>query len=181
MCLISLQKTFIYKSQLWTNRVEYLPKNGLSGFDDSETKLSTFYKTPFDKICLGMKQDNKLRFFALNVSARSLYSLIADGKFRQTKVTKSAWEGLLAKKGRLQNNCNQQGFNVFNYVRIGIRSNQENDCKTCDSWIGFGGDNTPYAEKKYGENTCGNFADGRWMKNGLKGANEKLMGYILVQ
>ena len=117
-----------------------------------------------------MKQGKDLRFFALSKTAMSLHSLIADGKYRETNVAKSSWKNLL-KDGQLQRKCNKQGFNILKYVRIGIMSNQEDDCKTCDSWIGFG---------LKGENTCGNFAAKKWMET-KQGADEKVMGYILVQ
>ena len=44
---------------------------------------------------------------------------------------------------KLQRNCNKEGFNVkvFNHnhkLRIGIVGNNEHDCESCDSLIGFG-------------------------------------------
>ena len=56
-------------------------------------------------------------------------------------------------------NCNLIGFNCFpgpatsNRVRIGIVTNQENDCGSCDSRIGFGGGGN-YCGANDG-NTCG--------------------------
>ena len=79
----------------------------------------------------------------------------------------------------LQYNCNREGFNVvFNIKghsreRIGFVSNQENECQSCDSRIGFGtGGNFDDS------NTCGNEAK-HSLDNGDK--DMKAMGYILVQ
>ena len=39
----------------------------------------------------------------------------------------------------MQPNCNQEGFNSMNKIRIGILGNNENDCGTPDSFLGVGG------------------------------------------
>ena len=58
-------------------------------------------------------------------------------------------------------------------ARIGILGNNENDCTTCDSRIGFG-----TGGKHDDSNTCGNEAS-YYGDNGDK--HIKAMGYILVQ
>ena len=58
-------------------------------------------------------------------------------------------------------------------ARIGITNNQQNDCNSCDSRIGFG--TGGYDDDN---NTCGNEAT-RNPDNGIK--HIKAMGYILVQ
>jgi len=81
----------------------------------------------------------------------------------------------------LQINCNKEGFNAasvrnaYSKARIGIIANNEKDCDTCDSRIGFG---TGGAHDD--SNTCGNEALlGHTSDNGEK--HIKTMGYILVQ
>ena len=59
-------------------------------------------------------------------------------------------------------------------VRIGILGNNENDCATVDSRIGFGMQGVPWPDET---NTCGNAARGG--DNGTK--RIKSFGYILVQ
>ena len=60
-------------------------------------------------------------------------------------------------------------------ARIGILSNEQNDCNSCDSRIGFGTGGQPDYS-----NSCGNAATHLWgSDNG--GKNIKTMGYILVQ
>ena len=89
------------------------------------------------------------------------------------------WKTLIGPKASLQSYCNQEGFNVVSVndqhskARIGIISNNQKDCSTCDSRIGFstGG-------LQDDSNSCGNEAT-RSPDNGDK--HIKTMGYILVK
>ena len=132
-----------------------------------------------NKICLGMKTDQQLKSVVINHPARSLYSLIADCKYRATSLGRNTWKKLIGSRASLQPNCNGEGFNVlsiysiFAKARIGIVGNNENDCGSADSRIGFGtGGNHDDS------NTCGNEA----IAGGDNGDQHiKAMGYILVQ
>ena len=110
------------------------------------------------------------------VTAESLHSLIADGEYRNTSLGRDAWKSLLGSEGSLQLNCNKEGFNTISpranqpKARIGILGNDQNDCESCDSRIGFG--TAP------GANTCGNVA-AHTADNGNR--NVAVMGYIFVQ
>ena len=112
--------------------------------DTHETKLPTYWNTPFDKICLGMKIGQQFKSVVINHQSRSLYSLIADGKYRATSLGRNTWKKLIGSRASLQTNCNKEGFNAIctdsNYskARIGIIGNNEDDCSNCDSRIGFG-------------------------------------------
>lgn len=58
----------------------------------------------------------------------------------------------------LQVNCNKEGFNVetaAEKVRIGIISNQENDCSSCDSRIGVGGEGVGGGASSNNDNSGG--------------------------
>ena len=73
-----------------------------------------------------------------------------------------------------------EGFNAagsskrMSKARIGIIGNNEKNCETTDSRIGFG------TGGYHDSNTCGNFAQERYSSdNGDK--NITAMGYILVQ
>ena len=114
----------------------------------------------------------------INKQANSLYSLIADGQYRNTSLGRNTWKTLIGSQASLQYYCNKEGFNVVGTVshsskaRIGIISNDGNDCGFCDSRIGFGTGGNPDDS-----NTCGNEA--KWSPdNGDKEINA--MGYILV-
>ncbi|XP_022777800.1 uncharacterized protein LOC111319257 [Stylophora pistillata] len=175
------ENTFRYDSHHWTDKKEYNSPGGKTAFDNKETKLPTYWNTSFSKICLGMKFGQQLSFVVLNKEADSLYSLIADGQYRATSLGRDTWMTLIAPEGKLQDNCNREGFNAkskrntHSKARIGILGNNEDNCESCDSRIGFGTwgkpDNTI---------TCGNAASGYfgWRNNG---EYIPTMGYILVQ
>ena len=153
---------------------------GETGMDNEESKLPTYWNTPFTKICLGMKiPGEETRFLLVDKAASSLYALIADSKYRPISLGRDVWKTLIGPASSLQSNCNREGFNVmsdhvdYSKVRIGFMANQENDCVTGDSRIGFG---TGGAQDN--SNTCGNEATFS-PDNGEK--HIKAMGYIFVQ
>ena len=80
----------------------------------------------------------------------------------------------------MQPYCNKEGFNAvsdwtrgWSKARIGIISNEQNDCTGCESRVGFGTGGRPeYA------NTCGNEA----IVSGDNGEKHiKAIGYIMIQ
>jgi len=175
------KSTFHYDSPLWTNKNEFNRPGGKTGFDLQETKLPTYWNTPFSKICLGMKIGHQINFIVINKQANSLYSLIADGKYRSITLGRNTWKTLIGSQASLQFYCNKEGLNTVgdssdqSKARIGILGNNQNDCSTCDSRIGFG---TGGAHDD--SNTCGNEAAYPYSPdNG--GKHIKAMGYILVQ
>ena len=92
-----------------------------------------------------MKFEGKTNWISINQTAKSLYSLIADGRYRSANVGGQKWKSLISGSS-LQRNCNREGFNVMvdedkdkARIRIGIIGNQENNCSTPDSRIGVGG------------------------------------------
>ncbi|XP_022778556.1 uncharacterized skeletal organic matrix protein 5-like, partial [Stylophora pistillata] len=173
--------TFHYNQLIWSNQLAYNPYQGTTGFDDEETMLPSYWETKFSRICLGMKNGGETNFIAVNVTASSLYSLIADGKYRPTSLGRDKGKSLLRSRASLQYNCNREGFNTLcgwsgafqPRARIGILSNEQNNCHSCDSRIGFGTGGHPDFS-----NSCGNVAKHR-ADSGDK--NIKTMGYILVQ
>ena len=126
-----------------------------------------------------MKFGHKIRFVTIHRHANSLYSLIADGQYRATSLGRITWKSLIGLQASLQRNCNREGFNAIcsdkhnSKARIGITSNEVNDCHWCDSRIGFG-----TGGRHDDTNTCGNEAK-HSSDNGDK--HIKAMGYILVQ
>lgn len=177
-----LKQTFHYNSALWTNKEPYNLAGGETGFDSEETKLPTYWNTAFSKICLGMRipGEDFARFIAINRSADSLHSLIADDQYRPTSLGCETWKSLLGTQGSLQYNCNREGFNVspvssyksFSKARIGIIGNNENDCAQPDSRIGFGTGGVPNYF-----NTCGDVA--KYIAD--NGPKNIITGYIFVQ
>ena len=49
----TFQKTFHYDSKFWSDKNVFNLPGGKTGFDSEETKLPTYWNTPFSKICLG--------------------------------------------------------------------------------------------------------------------------------
>ena len=126
-----------------------------------------------------MKIGQQFKSVVISHQARSLYSLIADDKYRATSLGRNTWKKLIGSRASLQPNCNKEGFNVvgthsaWSKARIGILGNNENDCSNCDSRIGFG-----TGGHHDDSNTCGNEAT----HGGDNGDQHiKAMGYILVQ
>ena len=122
---------------------------------------------------------NQMNFIVINKQANSLHSLIADGKYRATSLGRNTWKSLVGSEASLQSNCNKEGFNAVgddyphSKARIGVLGNQEGNCGSCDSRVGFG-----TGGKHDNSNTCGNEAT-HSPDNGDK--HLKAMGYILVQ
>ena len=125
-----------------------------------------------------MKIGEQISFIVINMKATSLYTLIADGRYRNTSLGRDSWKTLIGSEASLQFDCNKEGFNVmcgeshYSKARIGIATNNQNKCDSCDSRIGFG------TGGQYDDsNTCGNEASIS-PDNGDK--HIKAMGYILV-
>ena len=154
---------------------------GETVFDTQETKLTTYWDKPFSKVCVGMKiiGEENINFLAINTVADSLYSLIADGQYRATSLGRNKWKTLIGSQASLQSNCNMEGFNAVcshapnSKAKLGFLANNQNDCHSCDSRIGFGTGGSPDDF-----NTCGNTASYS-PDNGNKFI--EAMGYIFVR
>lgn len=126
---------------------------------------------------------DSIKFLLIQYRAKSLFDVIADGRYKQFQFGRDAWKGLV-KHGSLQRHCNKEGFNVdtrFAHIiaaraRIGIVSNQQNDCWSCDSRIGFGMDGVLCGQDN--GNSCGNEAHCS-PDNGHR--STKTYGYVFVQ
>ena len=132
---------------MWTNNESYAVEDGLEGLTERESKLDSYWNTPFKKICLGMAVNGDRKWMMLDYEASSLYSVIADGKYRSTSAGRATWLSLIANSSMLAH-CNYEGFNInlrvarkelwHMHVRLGLVANDEDDCESTDSWIGFG-------------------------------------------
>ena len=173
------QDTFHFDSPNWSNKNPINLLEGQNGFDCNQTKLPTYWRTPFSKICLGMKIGQMTNFIVIDKEAFSLHSLIADGQYRATSLGRDTWKSLIGSQATLQTKCSLEGFNSgcsaveASKARIGIVANDQQNCNTCDSRIGFG-----IGGQVDDSNTCGNVGSST-SDNG--GKNFKAMGYILVQ
>ncbi|CAB3993550.1 Hypothetical predicted protein, partial [Paramuricea clavata] len=193
--------TFKYSSSYWTNKNTYNDDahGRNSGLDNREYKGSTYWRTSFKEICVVMQYGGiggHLRAFSFSYSASSLFDLIADGKYRQTRLGRSQWKSLISGSS-LQRHCNREGFNVRGdsklskyrvtvKVRLGIIANQQTHCDTPDSYVGLGAEgglNYP-SDPNWCQppdksvNSAGNLGQCS-PDNGNK--NTKAMTYILVR
>ena len=174
-----MQNTFRYGSSYWTENTTYNDSSHGrdGGLDSREFKGSTYWRTSFNEICVGMKYEENLKAFSFSYSASSLYSLIADGEYRQTNLGRNTWKWLISGSS-LQRNCNKEGLNVYSgsaqhsRVRLGLIANEQDDCESPDSFIGLG------AQWNWRANTAGNIGIIS-PDNGEKSL--KVMGYILVR
>ena len=181
-----MQGTFGYNSAYWSDNRTYDVQGGLEGLTDKETKLESYCNTPFTKICFGMKVGGVTKWVKLDYNGTSLYSVIADGAFRPTNLGRVTWKSLIDDSS-LQVNCNREGFNINVYdrgntnyhilVRLGIVTNNEDSCESCDSFLGFG---VLFVHKYTSfSKTSGNFAPQWGPDNGIK--SFPAVGYVLVQ
>ena len=163
---------------MWTNKESYAVEDGLEGLTEKESKLASYWNTPFKKICLGMTTVNgDRRWMVLDYEASSLYSAIADGQYRSTFAGNDTWMSVIAGSSS-QSNCNREGFNIqvprIN-ARLGFVANNEDDCESCGSWIGFGIYATSWGISDY--KACGNGA----VYGVDRVVDISAFGYILVQ
>ncbi|XP_062499931.1 uncharacterized skeletal organic matrix protein 5-like [Corticium candelabrum] len=173
------RQTFKYNSNLWSNKETFQPSN--LDLDDKETKLASYWTLPFTELRLGMKIKGKTRWITFSYTASSLYSLIADGQYKPTSIGESKWRSLLPRTS-LQRNCKKEGFNAksshrnsvskHSLARLGFIGNQEKNCQTPDSFLGFG---TRYRSVR---NSAGNYAT-LLPDNG--DVNIRAIGYIMAR
>ena len=71
----TFQKTYNYDFKLGSDKYVYNLPGEKTDFDSKETKLPTYWNTPFSKICLGIKINQQLRFIVINKQASSLHKL----------------------------------------------------------------------------------------------------------
>ena len=131
-----------------------------------------------------MKVNNIAKWIVINHNASSLFDVIADGVFRNTTAGKNNWLSLMD-GSLLQPYCNTEGFNINTpgygtnaslKVRIGIIANNENNCDSCDSSIGFG-TSVRGCDGETIKTTCGNIG----ICGELGDKNTAAFGYIFVQ
>jgi hypothetical protein len=130
--------TYGYDAALWTNDV----LDGTPGFDGMQGKVAAYLNVRFTEVRLLFDTGGTRRSLVLPVAGESMRELMGRGRVT-TSAMKMAWLNLVP-NGRLQNHCNQQGFNVAPEedeprVRIGFLANEQMDCNSPDSWVGVGG------------------------------------------
>ena len=161
-------------SAYWTNDVTYSIENGLTSFEGFEAKFPAFSKIKFDAVCVGMTFAGATKWLRINIKQDSLLHIFKAGTYIPTYLGRAAWKSIIAQSS-LQLNCNREGFNVRRadnamLARIGYIANEQSDCNSPDSAIGFG--------LAGSWKSCGNSASSS-PDNGDK--QNAAIGYILVQ
>ncbi len=148
--------TFDGQQSIWVTRDPVNPER--PELDGIEAKLPSFWTLAFGQLRLGMTDAaGETRWIVVEAQAPSLLDAM------RSSVTITAgqapWLSLLP-DARLQPNCNNEGIHpaVPGFrVRIGITGNNEADCTSPDSMVGFG---LELSEFCFAQNTAavGNFA-----------------------
>ena len=129
-----------------------------------------------------MKVNNVTKWIMINHQQSPLFNVIKGGE-KNKNIERNKWLSLMD-GSRLQEKCNKQGFNIniegdnnsHLKLRIGIIADNENNCKSCDSCIGFG-TSVRGCDGKTRKTTCGNIA----ICGKLNNKNTAAFGYIFVQ
>jgi hypothetical protein len=139
--------TFDYPSTYWTTAALLNPADATLA--QSEAKFLGFGTLPVTAVRLVFAAGSGASALLIPVAAPSLASLVSGG-YVPTGLGRAAWLGLLPGSS-LEANCDAEGFNLgarypcgwmsgnnCSAARIGIIANNETNCATPDSRIGFG-------------------------------------------
>ena len=140
---------WVYQSPRWTDNMTF--NGNMPAYDHTQAKLATWNLVPFTQILLGMESPIMMNqnpppgpvYLTFDQAANSLFELFSPGTYVATTQTRAAWLTTVPMNS-LQPNCNREGFNnapngnQATRVRIGILGNNQNDCTSPDSAVGFG-------------------------------------------
>jgi len=149
---------FLYDSAMWTNTALHNP-TATDAVTGTEAKFATFVSSPLTEVLVVMLDGGTPRSVKFGVGNKASLHSLFNGNPLTTSLGRAAWKGLMASPS-LQPHCNMEGINQIcggdTRIRIGIVSNQENDCGSCDSRIGVGGSGGYCGQDP--TNACGNEA-----------------------
>jgi subtilisin-like proprotein convertase family protein len=131
------KNTWAYDAALWTDGNTLNPN--VVDLAQNEAKYAAFYSMAFTQFRVGMQVGNASQSLTWSKAANSLKDLFSGGAVG-TGFGRNAWKALVPNSSA-QPNCNTEGVNVScgsRKVRFGLLTNQENDCQSCDSYLGFG-------------------------------------------
>ncbi len=144
--------TFAWDSPLWANRDTFNAEQ--ADLDRTEARLASWSEVSFDAVIIAMEapigsgvSPLALNRAVISIGDDSLFDLMSPGAYVSTALGRDTWLGLV-NGSSLQDQCNQEGFNVYSDVgnvadavaqRIGIIANETNSCFLADSRLGIGG------------------------------------------
>lgn len=132
--------------------------------------------------------NDKLNFVLLSFDSvvRSLYELMKDEKYLNTNLGVDKWKTLI-ENSSLQNHVCEEGFNLqrtkfcteCSRVRLGITGDESKECRSPDSYIGFGGQGSSTCDDPIPNLvSCGNLVR---CKDGGGAKEIHAFGYIFVR
>jgi hypothetical protein len=156
-----MKSTWNFSSSLWTTGAPFAANaaNAGLGSDQNEAKLAAFNNMRVTQLRLGMVAVNaplsSAKWLSLPLGGKeysSLGALMASGTYVSSNLGRTTWKNLVGPKASIQRYCNLEGLNVRNVpsprkplgdgkfmnVRIGLLANNEANCNTADTAIGFG-------------------------------------------
>jgi len=162
---------FNYNSNYWTNSTSL--NSAGDPLTDINIKNNQVWLINFTTIRLtgsGMANaytSNPISFSGFNTTLVNLFGGTANQPFPAAGLGRTGWinwsnavSGTSTSYWDNQPNCNREGINVngvYHYARIGITFNNEADCNTNDSGVGFGivyaASGTTYAQTGAGSTT----------------------------
>ncbi|MEZ4409600.1 MAG: fibrinogen-like YCDxxxxGGGW domain-containing protein [Polyangiales bacterium] len=172
--------TFNYDAALWTNTATLNPTS--TALDTTEAKFTGFSTLAFTNVRMVFREGSTDRGVVLALSGTALRDRFA-GASVGTSLGRANWYRLLSSPS-LQPNCNAEGVNVgvggYRRVRLGIVANQEGDCASPDSSLGFGfgGDTNSCVTASFASTSVGNVAT-CGADNGDR--NTRPMGYLFIR
>ncbi len=131
------KSTFQYDVPLWTDDKAYQENQVADA--SAEVKTLAAVTMPFTSLRIGLTVGADARWAKIDQAAASLTGLFKGGAVG-TSLGRNGWKALMA-DASMQPHCNMEGFNRAcgsRMVRVGFLTNQENDCNSCDSYLGIG-------------------------------------------
>ena len=143
--------TFDYSSTYWTE-VNTLNTTS-TDFSQTEAKFQSFNVLPFQNVLAAMTPlggAGAVSTLLIPIGdSTSFLHMMNDSSPPSTSLGAAAWKGLSVPTAGLQPNCNAEGVDQqpsgngaaanTGHIRLGLLGNDNNDCKTPDSYVGFGG------------------------------------------
>merc|ERR1711964_72246 len=159
--------TYLYENGVWEDSNERNGNAFQHGLRQEDFKGKAFYRVPVKYLRLGMKRNGEsegaIRWVNMrnehssgSWTLRDIFSHGHNNRDCGCGMNKGRWYSL-TDNASLQHNCNRQGFNVRHQgarVRIGMIANQEGNCGSPDSRLGFGGRGSWCGQ--HNNNACGN-------------------------
>ncbi|MEY3015633.1 MAG: hypothetical protein RIT45_4368 [Pseudomonadota bacterium] len=131
------KSTFTFDAALWANATTLAADQVSTAA--TEAKYAAFSTVALTELRLVLAAQGSTNAKVIPMAATSLQALFS-GSYKATSLGRNAWKALMP-GGSAQPNCNREGVNAVcgsRTVRLGLLTNQENDCESCDSYIGVG-------------------------------------------